>query len=152
MTPQATAGVIAPPPLIFGLPLVAAWLLGLRWPLPLLPEPWHHLGWLPLALGAAAVSALLAFRRAGTKPEPWKPTTALVTDGPYRWSRNPMYLGMAGLYVGLAMLLGLGWAVVLFPAVLATMHYGVIAREERYLERLFGAAYGDYRARVRRWI
>lgn len=148
-----TAGVIAPPPLIYLLPLVAGLLLD-RWaPIGGVPSgPARLVGTLCLAGFAIAVFALVAFRRAGTRPEPWKPTTALVTAGPYRFTRNPMYLGFTLLYLGLALWFGGYWTLLLLPLVLLLMVRGVIQREEAYLSRLFGAEYDAYRQRVRRWM
>jgi len=93
-----------------------------------------------------------SFQRRGTAVEPWKPTTAIVTTGPYRITRNPAYLGMALLYIGIALLADSLWALAPLPVVLVLIDRGVIAREERYLERKFGAEYVDYRSRVRRWV
>jgi protein-S-isoprenylcysteine O-methyltransferase Ste14 len=105
-----------------------------------------------LLLGLVALPALRQFIRAGTHPEPWKPTTALVTDGPYRFSRNPMYLGFTFIYLGVACWVNTAWPVVLLPLVLLVMQYGVILREEAYLERKFGEEYRAFRRRVRRWL
>jgi protein-S-isoprenylcysteine O-methyltransferase Ste14 len=105
-----------------------------------------------LAFVALASAAVTRFRRAGTTENPFKPSTALVFDGPYRFTRNPMYLGMAALYVGLAFILGLMWAFLFLPFVLVAVDRLVIAREERYLERKFGEEYVEYKRRVRRWI
>ncbi|NDW03748.1 methyltransferase family protein [Jiella pacifica] len=149
-------GVLAPPPLIFGLPLLLGLIVhfsgaGLDFGLPL---------WLRLVLGLSALAAgivpialaLLRFRRAGTSPEPWKPSTALVVDGVYRLTRNPMYLGMALVYAGIAILLDCAFtAALLVPAVL-TIHFGVILREERYLTAKFGKPYRDFLRRSRRWL
>ncbi len=150
---RPVAGVIAPPPLIFGVPLLAGLLLA-RWaPLPLVPPSLARpLGGLMIALGLLAIPALLAFRRARTHPEPWKPTSALVTSGPYRFSRNPMYLGMTLLYLGITTWQNVAWPLLALPLVGWVLHVGVIVREERYLEMLFGQEYLDYRRRVRRWL
>jgi protein-S-isoprenylcysteine O-methyltransferase Ste14 len=102
-----------------------------------------------LALAGAAVGR---FRRAGTSENPFRPSTALVLDGPYRFTRNPMYVGMAAVYVGLAFVLGLMWAFVFLPFVVLAVDRLVIAREERYLEWKFGQAYVEFTQRVRRWI
>ena len=102
-----------------------------------------------LALFASCVSL---FRKAGTSFQPTSPTAAIVRAGPYRISRNPMYLGMAGLLAGLGVLLGspcFGAALVVF---LVVVHFGVVLREERYLESLHGEAYRQYKRRVRRWL
>lgn len=148
-----TAGVVAPPPLIYLVPLVVGILLDRRAPIGGLPSgPARLVGALCLAGFAIAVFALVAFRRAGTRPEPWKPTTALVTSGPYRFTRNPMYLGFTLLYLALALWFGGYWTLLLLPLVLVVMIHGVIRREEAYLLRLFGTAYADYQERVRRWL
>jgi protein-S-isoprenylcysteine O-methyltransferase Ste14 len=93
-----------------------------------------------------------SFSRKGTAVEPWKPTTAIVTTGPYRFTRNPAYLGMALTYVGIALLSSAVWVLVPLPFVLAVIDRGVIAREERYLERKFGEEYLGYKRTVRRWV
>ncbi len=151
--PDDIAHVIAPPPLIYLVPLAGALLLN-RWaPLPGLPAPWRWVvGALFLVLGGMLGTAISAFRRARTKPQPWLPTTALVVDGPYRFTRNPMYLGFTLIYSGIAVLANSTWPFVLLPAVLVVMQLFVIRREERYLERKFGDAYRAYCARVRRWL
>lgn len=151
-------GVVADPPMIY----LAALGLGL-----LLDRavPWQaSLGWLgqPLrhAVGGACLLAGLAvvatafrqFARAGTNLPTHRPTTALVVDGLYRWSRNPIYVALTLAYLGLALVLASPWTVALLPAVLAVMRYGVVGREERYLEAKFGDAYRAYKASVRRWI
>jgi protein-S-isoprenylcysteine O-methyltransferase Ste14 len=104
---------------------------------------------LPSVLGFAAFRAM---RRARTSVNPYRPTTVLLTEGPFRVSRNPMYLGMAVQYVGLALLFNSLWAMVLLPLALVIVHLSVIKREERYLERKFGEEYRAYKAKVRRWI
>jgi len=104
-------------------------------------------GW--LALDGAA---MLLFRRAGTSAAPMRPTIALVTSGPYRLTRNPMYVGMAFLYLGFALPLGAIWSLALLPAVLLGVDRIAIVREERYLEAKFGEEYRAYKGRVRRWL
>ena len=149
----ATAGVLAPPPLIYAGFLLLGLLLHRCYPIQLLPPRFAlPLGLFTLLLGLVALPALHAFRRADTRPEPWKATTALVTTGPYRFSRNPMYLGFTLLYVGISLWVNAAWPPLLLPFLLGVMHYGVILREEGYLERLFGAEYRAYRQRVRRWL
>lgn len=148
-----TSGVIAPPPLIFGVPLVGGLLLD-RWhPLPFLPAEWASRIGIPIFLGfLVGFPAVLAFRRAATSPNPWRPSTALVTSGPYRFTRNPMYLGMLLLYLGGSCWGNSLWPIFFLPFVLGIMQFGVILREEAYLEAQFGDAYREYRARVRRWL
>lgn len=149
-------GVIAPPPLIFlgGLALGLAVDFGLFRVPTGLPRPAR------LGLGAVlacAAAGLLAgalgrFRRAGTAVEPWRPSTALVTDGVYRFTRNPIYLAFALLHLGLALAFDSLLALASLPPVLALVQAGVVSREERYLGAKFGEEYRRYRASVRRWI
>lgn len=145
-------GVIAPPPLIYAGGLAAGF--GLE---ALLPSVSLGAG-AQLAGGALVVSgAVLAggfvrsFRRAGTPVDPGRATTAIVTTGPYRLTRNPGYLGMALVYTGIALLSSAVWPLAVLPAVLTVVDRGVIRREERYLEAKFGEPYRRYKARVRRW-
>ena len=113
-----------------------------------------------VALGAALLLAGIAvaivaaglFRRSGETPEPWTTTHRIVTTGLYRYTRNPMYLGMALAYAGLALALDAPVAMVLLPVVILLIQSQVIAREERYLAAKFGEPYLDYRRRVRRWL
>jgi protein-S-isoprenylcysteine O-methyltransferase Ste14 len=149
-----TAGVIAPPPLIY----LGA--LGLGFGL----DAAIGTGSLPFTvaapLGAASIitgtgllrSFLSAFRRAQTPVDPYTPSEAIVTDGPYRLTRNPAYLGMGLTYAGIAIVARAPWALVPLPVAIAVIDRGVIVREERYLERRFGKPYLDYKRRVRRWI
>jgi protein-S-isoprenylcysteine O-methyltransferase Ste14 len=149
-----TAGVIAPPPLIYLAGLAFGFGLEALLPGASLPGLIRWVGGGVLALAGVALLASFntAFTRKGTAVEPWKPTTAIVTTGPYRVTRNPAYLGMALVYVGIALLAGALWLLVPLPLVLVVIDRAVIAREERYLERKFGREYLDYKAGVRRWI
>src|SRR5215218_8801600 len=90
--------------------------------------------------------------RAGTPTNPYKPSSGIVTEGPFRYTRNPAYLSMTMVYAGVAFLARAPWALALLPVALGVIRRGVIEREERYLERKFGAEYVSYKARVRRWI
>jgi protein-S-isoprenylcysteine O-methyltransferase Ste14 len=92
------------------------------------------------------------FRRAHTSLVPIKPTTALVISGPYRFTRNPMYLGLLCVYIAAALWFGIFWALALVPLVILAVQRLAISKEERYLEQKFGDAYRQYRAQVRRWI
>jgi protein-S-isoprenylcysteine O-methyltransferase Ste14 len=113
----------------------------------------EFVGWSLIAFGVlVAAFALSAFRRARAPVNPFARATTLVTRGPFRFSRNPLYLALTVIYLGAAGLLNSLWPVLLLPAVLWFMHWGVIIREERYLERKFGPAYQEYKARVRRWL
>ena len=92
------------------------------------------------------------FRRAGTSPLPFQPASAMVGAGPYRWTRNPMYLGMTMALAGIGLLLGRAWIALSAVAAALVIDRYAIAREERYLERRFGDAYLAYKRRVRRWL
>jgi protein-S-isoprenylcysteine O-methyltransferase Ste14 len=149
-----TAGVVVPPPLIFVAGLIAGFALEALLPgvdLPALVQWGLGSVVVVLALGLL-IWFNISFSRKGTAVEPWKPTTAIVTTGPYRFTRNPAYLGMALTYVGIALLSSALWVLVPLPIVLAVIDRGVIAREERYLERKFGEEYLGYKRTVRRWI
>ena len=104
---------------------------------------WHHF--------AASDRRSSVFRTAGTHPEPWKPSTALVTDGIFAWLRNPMYVGGTLFLVGLAVLLASDWMLVMTIGFFVVLHFGVVRREERYLEAKFGESYRHYRNRVPRY-
>jgi protein-S-isoprenylcysteine O-methyltransferase Ste14 len=102
---------------------------------------------LPLAL-----ATLRVLSRTHTPVDPMKPTTALVTEGPFRYSRNPIYVALTLLYVGVALLINALWILLLVVPAVLVFRYGVIAREEAYLTRKFGDAYRQYTAQVRRWL
>lgn len=151
-----SAGVRFPPPFVY----LGTLLLGLATEHFITPSAfgidWRVLagvGALLFASGAAIMlSAAGLFRRLGTKVPPSQPTTCLATTGPYRWTRNPMYLGMALSYAGLAVGFDSPIAFALLPLVLIGIQTQVIAREERYLAAKFGDDYRRYQVRVRRWL
>lgn len=154
MSRKDTAGVIAPPPLVYLAFLGAGFGLH-RWhALNILPFP------IPSGFGWTLIGAALCFfawsrrtmTKRGTPLNPYKPSTTVVPDGPYRFTRNPIYLCMTAVYLGVVLLLNALWPLLLLPVALAVVHFGVILREERYLEAKFGDAYREYKARVRRWI
>lgn len=106
-----------------------------------------------VALGAALFTWSIGRFRAADTPVPTiQPTRALVADGPYRFSRNPIYLSMAVIHAGIALAADNAWVLLLLAPTLIVIRYGVIAREERYLERKFGADYLAYKRQVRRWV
>jgi protein-S-isoprenylcysteine O-methyltransferase Ste14 len=150
------ADVIALPPLIFLRFLVAATVLEAIVPLPLLASHAlaRYLAGAALAAGGFVMIGMgtRRFVAAGTNIPPYLPTTALVVDGIYGRTRNPLYLGTTLLYLGLSVAAGSLWAIVLVVPLLWVINVGVVAREERYLERKFGDAYRAYKARVRRWV
>ena len=147
-------GVIAPPPLIYVATFLISLLLHRSRPLPLLPYPLRNILGTSL-ISMAATIVFFAFRemgRAGTNVNPELPATALVTQGPFQFTRNPLYLSLTLLYTGLAILVNTLWAIFLLPVMIFIMQRGVIEREERYLEGKFGDSYTQYKARVRRWL
>jgi protein-S-isoprenylcysteine O-methyltransferase Ste14 len=148
-------GVIARPPRLY-LSFMAAG-LALDWwrPIALIPEQWLQYvlgGMLITAGGAISSSAFKCFMRAGTNIPTPLPTTALVTDGIYGISRNPIYVSMSLIHAGIAVAADNVWLLGLLIPLLIVMRYGVIAREEIYLERKFGEPYVTYKSKVRRWL
>lgn len=158
VTDTDTAGVIARPPLLF----LAALLLGFAAD-HLLPLPVPRIGLVHWASASIAGSLVLIgiaifvagirnFSSAATPVQGTKPTRALVTTGIHGWSRNPIYLGMFLVYGGIGIAARSPWVLVLMLPLAITIRYGVVTREEAYLERRFGDAYRDYKASVRRWV
>ena len=147
-------GVIAPPPLI----LLGHILLGLAldWlrPAPFLSSAVQYaLGAVLIVLALAlAGAAIFRFARAGTNVPTRRPATALVVAGPYRFTRNPIYVGMILLLLGIGVMIDSVWIVAVAVPFALVLRYGVIAREERYLAAKFGEPYRQYCAKVRRWI
>jgi protein-S-isoprenylcysteine O-methyltransferase Ste14 len=149
-------GVRFPPPLVY----LGALLLGLGAErfvaLRFFGVDWQLLaatGAFLFVVGAAiTLAATGLFRRLGTKVRPSQPTTLIATTGPYRWTRNPMYLAMTLMYAGLAIGFDGPIALALFPLILMAIQTQVIAPEERYLEAKFGDDYRRYKAKVRRWL
>ena len=149
-----TAHVLILPPLLYGAAFVIGLLLHWGFPVHILPPT--------LARGIGVVCVLVSFplalmtfralARAHTPVDPLKPTTALVTEGPFRSSRNPIYVALTLLYLGVAFLVNAWWILLLVVPVLVVIRYGVIAREEAYLTRKFGDAYRQYTTQVRRWL
>jgi protein-S-isoprenylcysteine O-methyltransferase Ste14 len=151
-----TAGVIARPPLLF----LGALLLGIVADR-LLPSPFTLPGWgirwivasfLILVGVALAVAAIRNFSRAATPVPTNLPTRALVTTGIHGWTRNPIYVGFFLVYIGIAIAARSPWALILVLPLAITIRYGVVAREEAYLEQRFGDVYRDYKTLVRRWL
>ena len=148
------AGVVAPPPLVYlgaivvGAVADRAW----RWRIP--TGRWGALLGALLIAGAVALVlwAVREFKRAETSPKPHKPTTAIVTSGPFRFTRNPIYVSFTLAQLGVALWTASGWILAMLVPALLVIRYGVIAREERYLERKFGDDYLTYKRSVRRWV
>jgi protein-S-isoprenylcysteine O-methyltransferase Ste14 len=146
-----------PPPLLFVIGIVAGWLLYRAFPLALIGPTARSVaavvGWLLVALGTGlSVWGLATLRGAGTPIRPNQPASTLVTHGPFRLSRNPMYLGLSLVYLGVMLLVNSVWTVLFVPFVIAILYLTVIRHEERYLAATFGIAYHEYRHRVRRWL
>jgi protein-S-isoprenylcysteine O-methyltransferase Ste14 len=111
------------------------------------------LGAAPILAGiAVAILAARQFERAGTNIVPLTPSTTLVTDGMFAWSRNPMYSSMTAILIGTAMLLDRAWPWIVVPVFVAILRLHFIRHEERLMEATFGQAYLDYKRRVRRWL
>jgi protein-S-isoprenylcysteine O-methyltransferase Ste14 len=146
-----------PPPVLFALGIVAGWLLSRAFPVPLVGatarSSTEGAGWLLVVLGTGLAGwGLATLRGARTSIRPNQPASTLVTHGPFRRSRNPMYLGLSLVYLGVALLMNSMWTALFFPFVIAALCLTVIRHEERYLAATFGHAYEDYRRRVRRWL
>jgi|GEM_PF-285873 len=142
------------PPVAIGGPLVAGWLATLLWGDPVDLGEWRvPLGWVLVLLFVGWNGwSLWLFRRHDTGLLPGQATHAMIEEGPYRLSRNPLYVGMLGLYLGLALLAPTFWALLLFPAAVLLVLWGAIRPEERFLHERFGGPYDDYARRVRRWL
>jgi protein-S-isoprenylcysteine O-methyltransferase Ste14 len=149
----ANLGLVRPPFVYLG-SIVLGVLLHLAWPVPLMRRP---IGW---PIGAAVVlvavglfiAAVRTFRGAGTPVPGNLPTTTIVRTGPYRFSRNPIYLAFSLLQAGIALWVGSLWILITLAPALALMSFLVIPREERYLEARFRSEYLPYKASVHRWL
>jgi protein-S-isoprenylcysteine O-methyltransferase Ste14 len=149
------ARVRFPPPVVFLAALVAGGSLQAGTPLQLPIESRIRiaLGCILLLGGLALVaSARLLFRRTGQSPVPWKPTPALIANGPYRFTRNPMYVGVTVFEIGLGIALDDAWISLLALAALVAVHFIAVRPEEAYLLEKFGEGYASYRRRVRRYL
>ena len=150
-----TAQVIVRPPLAWGLAVIAG--LALNWLVPWpflatdLPAGWLGAMVFVLALALAAW-AIVTITRAGSNVPTNLPTTTIVRSGPYRFTRNPIYLGMFLSVIGVAIAFDNFWLLMMLVPFALVIRYGVVAREEAYLERKFGDVYRGYRSHVRRWL
>jgi protein-S-isoprenylcysteine O-methyltransferase Ste14 len=146
-------GIKAPPPLIYLLPLVLGLILDRKAHLPFLPSGVVRVvGW-PLIGGGVLIGGWWrrTMRDVDAPVRTDRPVPRLTTAGPFGYSRNPAYLGLAMIYAGIAVLRNSLWAILFLPLVVYVIPREVIEREERYLERTFGEEYLAYKARVRRW-
>ncbi|HET7521503.1 MAG TPA: isoprenylcysteine carboxylmethyltransferase family protein [Candidatus Limnocylindria bacterium] len=142
------------PPVAVGAPWVVGWLVTLG-----IGDPVSLGGWrVPLGTGLVVFFiawngwALWLFARHRTGLLPGQATETIIEEGPFRVSRNPLYLGLLALYVGLGLLTPSFWALLLFPAAVVLVLWGAIVPEERYLRERFGTQYEAYTRRVRRWL
>lgn len=148
-------GVIILPPVLYGVAVLLALLLNWVWPLSILPNTataiWSGVPLLLLS-GALALWGKRSMKQAGTNINPLQPSTSLVIKGPFRFSRNPLYLSLTILFAGLSLIANNLWGLIALVPVLVILHFGVILREERYLEAKFGESYRQYCSQVRRWL
>jgi protein-S-isoprenylcysteine O-methyltransferase Ste14 len=150
-----TAQVAIRPPLAWGLALFAGLALGWLVPLRFLPSglPAGWLGAMVFVLALALFAwAIVTVTRAGSNIPTNRPTTTIVESGPYRFTRNPIYLAMLLSLLGLSIAFDDLWLVIMLVPLALVIRYGVVAREEAYLDRKFGEVYRGYRSRVRRWL
>ncbi|HEV3242089.1 MAG TPA: isoprenylcysteine carboxylmethyltransferase family protein [Methyloceanibacter sp.] len=154
---QDYADVVVKPPILF----LGAIVLGclMSWIVPLGPGLGSANARALAAGGALALVGLALFilsvrefRRAGTSVVPGEPSTVLLNSGPYRYTRNPIYISFVSFYFGMAIMLTSAWMLLLLIPVLIVLQRGVVEREEAYLQSKFGDAYRKYQARVPRWL
>ena len=145
--------VLARPPIVYLASILAGFGLNAVWPVEVFPRAIKSLGGLLILLAVALfVLSVREFRRARTPIRTRKPVMSIITNGPYRFSRNPIYLSFTLLQLGLGMWANSAWLVGMLIPTLVLMSYGVIAKEERYMARKFGDEYLQYKRAVRRWF
>ncbi len=142
------------PPLIPASVLIVMLLLHRFWPLQISMKPVAFaLGGILCLVGIGCTAwGRITLVKARTNVSPLKPTTALVTGGPFRFTRNPLYVGVSTLLLGISLLIGTWWGVIVLLPALLVLHYGVVLREERYLEQKFGDSYISFKRSVRRYL
>ena len=156
MAGKGIAPIIAPPPVLFAVCFSIGYLADRFFPVKILPFSGYA------SIAVIAVLFLVAFTLAGlaflalhkneTPAEPSQPTVRVVRQGPFRLTRNPLYIALQLVYVAFAVLVDSIWLFLLVPVLFLLLHFGVVLREERYLSAKFGAEYVDYMRRVRRWL
>jgi protein-S-isoprenylcysteine O-methyltransferase Ste14 len=158
MTPiQNSPNTLPWPPIVYIAAVAAAILLHSLWPLPWLPRPMSELlfaiGWLIVGVALAMdIAAMRAMASAKTTIMPHRGSDHLVTGGPFAFTRNPIYLGNTMLMIGIGLIAGIVWFILLAPVAAFVTQKLAIEREERHLEARFGKKYRDYTKKVRRWI
>ena len=156
--PSDHPDVIMFPPFIVLIALAAAvaleWVIGLHFLPPMAWSGWQLFVGLVLVLAAVALAgwAVRTFSSVGTNVSPHEPALHLAISGPYRFTRNPMYVGFVLLMIGVSLIFSLEWGIILAPVLALILHYGVVLREERYLTEKFGQPYRDFLGRTRRWL
>lgn len=149
------ANVHIPPPLVYiGFILLGALLQYAIAPIPFPDDTWIRIvGVIIVVAGLILIfSALATFRRTGQDPKPWTPSPELIVQGPYRWTRNPMYVGLSCILVGLGLALNNLWFSLLAAVALLVVHFIAVLPEEEYLKKKFGRSYEDYQRNVRRYL
>jgi protein-S-isoprenylcysteine O-methyltransferase Ste14 len=147
--------VITMPPLIFIIGLLFGWGIDHIMPSPsFIPWPYGTILGVLTIVGALALVFWAAgtFKKEGTEVDPRRPSSKIVAEGPFKYSRNPMYVGMALVVCGVAFWMDSLWILIFLVPSLFFIRYGVIAREEKYLKNKFGEEYLAYKKKVRRWI
>jgi protein-S-isoprenylcysteine O-methyltransferase Ste14 len=146
--------IIARPPLIYAGAVLAVFLLRWVWPLPMTHTTFAYVaGAALIVLGFAfGIPGRIALAKASTHVDPMRPTTTVVQTSSYRFSRNPLYVGLTVVFIGMGLIANTAWVFVILIPLSIAMHIGVILREEDYLERKFGEPYRRYRERVRRYL
>ena len=147
-------GIRIPPPVIYLAALAIGFVLNYLWPMSPFPgSTGYVIGSVVILLSVLIMPPVLRrFRRAGTTFDVRKPASVLITDGPYRFSRNPSYVALTLMYLGIGIHLNIGWILILVAPVFLVMNLWVVRKEERHLEARFGEQYSRYKATVRRWL
>lgn len=148
------ASVKIPPPILLLIHIFAAFLLNWLLPLPFaFPKILEWVGYILILVGLGLpISAVSQFMKAHTTIDPHGSVTDIVTSGPYRFSRNPIYLGFVCLLIGFLFIFRSYWGLILSPVLMVSLFQLVIKHEETYLEKKFGDVYSSYKSRVRRWL
>ncbi len=151
---QDHAGVTFPPPVMYLLCLLAGFLVDYFVPVELLPNGVQYIIGGVLIVGGLAInlSGIIQFRKFETNVRPDRPSSALIVTGPYRFTRNPLYVGLFLVYAGIAVASDSVWVLALLIPIMLITQILIVPREERYMERRFGGEYLEYKGRVRRWL
>ncbi len=152
-----SAEIVAKPPVIYGIPLLIGILLNSFFSLKIFPEGTSTslliLSWILVVFGFFIAGWVLSiFLKKGEDISPDRPTKIIITNGPFRFSRNPVYLSLNIVYFGISLILNNLWLIIFWPFAFLILRYGVVSKEEQYLERKFGKKYLVYKKRTRRWF